>query len=268
MSAMKEDIPEFLLEQYALGELSAAERARVGDALSRDASLRGRLEELGRSDAEILAMAPPARMAQAIRRRMMSAEALPGRGASSGVTSFMARRGIGLAAAAAAVLVIGVFALRGPAPAGDGDMTRMKGGAGSMLVYRQSSAGPALLADGQSAAAGDLLQLKYSAGPARFGAIASLDGRGAITWHLPPSKDLESPALNPGGAALPSAYELDDAPAFERFFFFDSDARFNLGGVEAALKALFSSGRPESGAPLLPEGIGFSSILLRKAGSE
>ena len=74
--------------------------------------------------------------------------------------------------------------------------------------------------------------------------------------------------LAEGGATLDSAYELDDAPGFERFLMLSSAADFDLLAVEAALRAFAASGPgAATEAPRLPAGIEWKSFLLRKPGA-
>ena len=61
MTTERREVPDLLLEQYALGELSRAESAAVDAALQSDDSLRGRLARLRASDQAILREAPPGR---------------------------------------------------------------------------------------------------------------------------------------------------------------------------------------------------------------
>jgi len=97
-----------------------------------------------------------------------------------------------------------------------------------------------------------------------------VDGRGTVTWHLPAGYaggPLSAPALEgQGDVVLPSAYELDDAPGFERFFLVSSAAPFDLAPVAQAARAL--AGRPsaERGELSLPAGLGQSSLLVKKQG--
>jgi hypothetical protein len=275
MMADEGRVPELLLEQYALDELRGAEKARLEERLAADPGLRARLEELKRSDEEILAEYPPAEIAASIRRRMLVAgsesrgAALGGIRGAAGRRLFSARA-LAFPAAAAVLILAGAVMVRGLFPPPRGEVVLAKGGAPGLLVYRKSSSGPSLLADGASARAGDILQIKYSAGGARYGAIASLDGRGRVTWHLPGGGENaagRAPRLEEGGAALGSAYELDDAPAFERFFIFSSGTDFDLSVASRALEALSGGGGPDTGALSLPAGIEYKSLLLRKEGT-
>ncbi len=150
------------------------------------------------------------------------------------------------------------------------DLTRPKGGAPGLSIYKKVASGSLELRDGSPAFAGDVLQIKYGAGAARYGAIFSLDGRGTITRHLPPAAGpattgSKAPRLAPEGAALGSAYELDDAPGFERFFLISSASDFDLSQASEALRALAATGpQAATGAPRLPAGIEWKSLLLVK----
>jgi hypothetical protein len=272
MRAEKGRVPEFLLEQYALGELGAAEEARMAEALRGDPSLRRRLADIEASNKAILEEEPPAQIAAAIRRRLLTEGSRQGGpGESPRPWARRAARGplpVLLFPAAAAVLVLaGTLLARDLLFPGLGDLTRPKGGAPGLEVFRQGPSGPEELRDGALAAAGDLLQLKYSASGSRHGAILSIDGRGGLSSHLPSGGGTRSVLLAPGGAVLGSAYELDDAPLFERFFILSSREDFDLAAVRAALRELAASG-PDAAtaAPRLPPGLEWKSLLLRKGG--
>ena len=104
--------------------------------------------------------------------------------------------------------------------------------------------------------------------PARGDLLAGRQG--TITRHLPPAAGpattgSKAPRLAPEGAALGSAYELDDAPGFERFFLISSASDFDLSQASEALRALAATGpQAATGAPRLPAGIEWKSLLLVK----
>ncbi|MGQ0508081.1 MAG: hypothetical protein ACT4TC_22510 [Myxococcaceae bacterium] len=112
---------------------------------------------------------------------------------------------------------------------------RAKGLRPSVSVYRQSPSGAELLNDGADVREGDLVQLSYAAGEARYGAILSVDGAGNVTQHLPEA-GRQAVALGSGAARLPSAYRLDAAPSFERFIFVTAEEPFDLQPVVSAVK--------------------------------
>jgi hypothetical protein len=108
----------------------------------------------------------------------------------------------------------------------------------ALRIYRKtgSGSGSELLSAQVNVRRGDTLQLRYVAAGKRFGAIASIDARGLVTFHLP---EVEGPAValdRDGERALPHAYELDDSPGFERFVFVTSDAPFTTTEVLQALR--------------------------------
>ena len=109
-----------------------------------------------------------------------------------------------------------------------------------------------------------MLQLGYVSAGRRYGAVLSVDGRGSVTLHFPESP-AGSPELKGGTVSLPSAYELDDAPAFERFFFVTSDAPFDVGTVMESARQLAREPERARYAPLsLPEPLSQTSITLDK----
>jgi len=202
---MKRDtVPELHVERLRLGELSELEAARV----------RGRLavaDELHRLDV------PPEpgfeRLPDDLRLRIE-------RAADRERARLEARRrhashGWSLAVTAASFAVMAVvFAMP---RAG----LRDKGGAPppsalpALVVHRQTRDGHEALGDGARVRPGDVLQLAYRPGRAEAGqeiAIFSIDGRGLVTTHIPPTR-VDGPAER----RLPTAFQLDDAPAFERF---------------------------------------------------
>jgi hypothetical protein len=263
MRAEEDGVPDLLLEQYALGELSSAEKARIQSRLESDGALRARLAELEASDASILAEAPPAEIAAAIRRRMLSSSgSRPGRPDAGAVR----RSALAFPAAAAILVLFGAALARGYLLPSVGDLTRPKGGGPGISVYRKAPSGIEELRDGTLAEAGELLQVKYAAGGERYGAIYSIDGRKRLTRHFPAAGESSAPRLAGAGATLSSAYELDDAPGFERFFIVGSKAAFELAAVEKALGELAGAGPAAAeAAPLLPSGLEWKSFLLRKA---
>ncbi|MGH1342112.1 MAG: hypothetical protein ACRBN8_11200 [Nannocystales bacterium] len=121
---------------------------------------------------------------------------------------------------------------------------------------------------GAQVRSGDVVQVSYIAAGNRFGVVVSVDGRGAVTLHHPRAAH-EVPRIKARGETpLPHAFELDDAPGFERFFFV-TGARVSLdpSSVLEAAHALAADGIVASRyEPLpLPAELGQSSFLLRKS---
>jgi hypothetical protein len=256
-----EQTSDLKLERYALGELSREEEEALQKSLESDEVLRARLAALERSNREILDEYPPERMAGSIRAR---ARVSPS-------------RAIVWSISAAAVLVVSLsfFALRSnyfPEISGSsGDIVRAKGEASPLILFRKTKLGAEELSDGAGARKGDILQVGYGTGRPGYGAIFSIDGRGSVTFHLPLSYSgslQAAPRLDTSGRVLlPSAYELDDAPSYERFIFVYSSAPFDLRLVWRAAQELSANPNDADRRGLkLQAAMRWYSFLVRKEG--
>jgi hypothetical protein len=242
------------LERYRLGELPPEEREAIATRLGVDPALRDRLAELEQSDRQVAADYPAGAMAEEIRRRGRAEQGFRGR---SEVRETRPRRRAWLVAAsvAASVCIMAVAAavwLRPP----DGDDTTIKGGGeASLVIHRRVGDGSEELRRGAVARQGDQVRIGYRASGHAYGAIVSLDGRGNLTQHLPRTGD-RSAALQPSGTVfLDFAYELDDAPRWEAFYFVTSDAPFELEPIRRAVRDASGAGRGSPAALNLPRGL-------------
>jgi hypothetical protein len=260
-------VSDLHLEQYVLGELSAQERDRVRDAIAADESVRARYEALERSNEEILSAYPPGEIVALIQERTRSAE--PSFRRAPPYMTYL------LPAAAALLLFVSAYTVRDrifPQLAGASrqEVTRVKA-ATHLSIFRKTAAGAEELAGGSGVRRGDVLQIGYTAGDMKYGAIFSIDGRGVVTFHLPENyrgQTLVAPVLDEKGqTVLPFAYELDDAPGFERFFFVFSHSRFDVRDIEKAARTLSSNPQAADNASLrLPSGLNVYSLVLKKLG--
>lgn len=226
MSPDTQRIPDYLLELAAAGELPAAERAALLDALEREPGGHDRLAALARQDVETLARIPPGPFAERVAQR---AARRRGRGAW-----------LLLPAAVAATLALVYVGSTGSTREAlePPDVTRVKGLEPHLVVHREARGGEVRLASGATARPGDVLQLGYVAGGKRFGAIVSIDGRGVATLHWPASGSSAAELGTQREALLPQSFRLDDAPSFERFLLVTSDAPFPVEDVLRAARAL------------------------------
>jgi len=265
-------ISDLTLEQFHMGELRPAQERRVRAELERDQELRGRLAAIQRSDEQIRASYPAERIVPQIRERALreasAAQDLPG----EAYRPRTARR-IPTLAWAIPVAAMALFLLSLPIFLRPSDETRLKGAAPHLVVFRKTLTGAEELAPGSAARKGDVLQLSYVAGDAKYGVIFSVDGRGTLTWHVPGGYRggaAAAPALDPHGPVLlPNAYELDDAPGFERFFLVFSSRTFQVSDVDRAARAFAAGAAGASGETAtlkLGGGLGQSSLLVKKQG--
>lgn len=261
---MTTKISQWKLEQLALGELPAAEAEELRAQLRANGD--DRLDTLERSSAEILATYPPERMAAKIRARLDAGERR---------SRSVAWIGLSLGVATAAMLAWWI--VRVPSSevrAVDGssvarvdpppvEVTRAKGDP-ALLVYRKAPSGKEMLAPQAAAKAGDVLQVAYRAAGARHGVIVSWDGRQSVTLHFPSTPDATTELRQGGVVALEHGYELDDAPAFERFVFVTSSRSLDVDAVQAAARAVARGPRPMEAPLELAPGTKQKSFLVRK----
>ena len=268
MTTREAKTPAWLIERLAHGELDRESAAAVRARLVAEGRVPDdEIAALARADGLALEAHPPSAVAAEIRRRAAQADPPSAR-----------RRPwlFGATFATAGGLAV-ILALRlqapGPHPAIEPatEPTIIKGtrSVGARLyVYRHAADGDRQLADGARVAPGDLLQLAYTAADRGFGALLSIDGAGTVTQHWPePGATLAAPLRVGGEVRLPSAYELDAAPAFERFFLVRSEQPFDLAHVVAAAHALAARARETARrAPLpLPTKFNQISLALEKA---
>ena len=281
MSASQKDppshrIPAWFLERVAQGELTASQVADLRTRLAAEGrSLDDEVAALARSNQEILSQVGKGEAVAVIRRR-----------AAEGGAGAARRRSFNLwigPLVLAGSLGIGVLWLRpahGPTPKGastaEDESTRIKGDAPSaaprLLVYRQRARGagdnqPERLADGGRAARGDLLQLAYaSARDGAYGVLLSIDGAGRVTQHLPePGARSAAPLTSVREIRLPSAYELDDAPDFERFLLVTAAEPFPVSVALDSARSLAAAGARSRSLPLaLAPAFHQTSVLLQK----
>lgn len=256
---MPTNVPDWLLERALVDEVPEAHKARLARALASngDEDARARLAALANENAVILADAPPERVAAEIHRRLhqkaVEDAALLRKNQVHWAPRFVA--GMAAAAAAAGAVVLLAYSTgertrpaggHEPAEVAGAGEIRLKGDP-QLIIHRKHRDTVTQLGRGDSAKAGDLLQLSYVAGSASHGVILSIDGRGAVTVHFPEgdavsgsgSSGTQGQQLDKRGAVqLAHSYELDDAPAFERFFFITANRPIDLAEVMRQAEAL------------------------------
>ena len=255
MQQDKRQVPDWLLERLALGELDADAAADVRRRLAAEGrSADDVFAAVAASNREILSELPTSQAAAEIRRRAIAAAAM-----------VPAPRRRALMVFAPLALAGGVAALLLTAPA-----ERMKGpepsAAARLYIYRHGADGDQRLADGAAAARGDLVQLAYRSHRGGYGVLLSIDGARKVTLHWPERQDGTAAALDPSGGErrLPSAYELDDAPAFERFFLVRAASAFPVATALQAARTLAAQPSAHKQSLALPPDFEQISLALDK----
>lgn len=242
--------PDWLVERLAAGDLPAGEAEAVRARLEAEGGL-DRIDALRRDDAAFPIAHPAAPAVEEIRRRAGVRAPRPSRAWRLAVPAFAA------AAAAAAVLLVV------PHRAGlELPETREKGLEAHLEIYRQSQPEP--LAGGAVARPGDVLQLAYVSAGAPYGVVISVDGRGGVTLHWPEGGGPAAKLRSGGAVPLAHAYQLDDAPRFERFFLVTGPQPFDSAAVVDAARRLAAAGSAETAPLPLPNGLAQKAVVLRK----
>ena len=252
------------LERYLLGELPRKRMEEIGRILGQDAELNGQLAALQKSGQAILQAYPPEKVIPGIRRKF---QGLPIREETRPRSRALRRLLYASPVLVPALVFLFIIVLRGPVS----EDTRIKGSGSidmtksQLLIYRKANDEVHLIRNGDTAHMGDLLQVAYVSAGDPFGVIFSIDGSGAVTLHYP-DNDLSPAVLLPNKQVpLKTAYELDDAPEFERFFFITARSEINISEILRQAKRLAENPKGAREAALdLPETYGQYSVLIKK----
>ena len=275
---------DLFIEKYRMGEMSEQEKADFEASFDDPEILRKKIEELEASDGEILNDFPADRMAASILDKLnaeqsgtVEADPIEGDSAEKAKTKnirvFNIVRFAGLAAAAALVLAFGLnYNTGGKVTSGNlaaatdiQSAERVKGTEPTLRIYRNAGDSAEVLQNRDIAFASDLLQIEYISGSFRNGVIFSIDGRGTVTMHQPTYDSMPADLEQGGAVLLPYAYELDDAPDFERFFFITGGSGFDMDEVlDAAYELASDRGAARRELLELPDTYFQTTILLKK----
>lgn len=227
----KHPISDYQLERYLLREGTDDELADLERRLADDPELAQRLAALESSNEELHRRYPPEWMRGQIELKLKRAQGRRVQRTWSGYRLWA------VPAVALILAVVAVPTLLDDQETSEAPATRIKGGDQEprLLVFRKLSIGVERLQDEALARSGDLVQLAYRSGGLQFGAILSVDGRGTVTQHLPATGAEAVPLA--AQDTLDVAYELDDAPRWERFYLVAADRRFGLAAVKTKLAA-------------------------------
>jgi len=236
-------VRDWELERYLLGELPKKKTGEIENQLKTDAKLQDRLQVLKQSSERILQQHKPAEMTPKIEQRITRAKApkIVRTKPSADKRVFYAVPAI------SAAFIILFFVINGPKqdikfsfPNG----TRIKGTVNvnrskpHLLIYRKNNNYVDLLKDEDEVKAGDLLQIAYGSAGENYGVILSYDGSGTVTLHYP-ENSVDSAMLGDQKLVLLSlAYELDEAPGYERFIFVTSKSEIDVQSVVDTAKIL------------------------------
>jgi hypothetical protein len=252
MDEREKPVSDWRLERLAQGELDETARRDLEAKLGKEEAA-ARLAQLQASNEEILKRLPPEVVGASIRRRLQDRRP---------------RRAMWVMALLPVAMAAGLWAGLAPRFASDPTDPEYIGAKGATRLYAYRAAAPGIrpvkLGPSSRVRPHDVLQLAYTAGEARFGAVVSVDGSGVVTFHLPFNAAEAAPLAGTGETNLPQAYELDNAPGFERFFLVTAPKPFSLSPVVDAARALAHDGDARHKSLSLPPGLSQESLLLEK----
>jgi hypothetical protein len=261
-------VSDLVLERSRLGELPAPERDALARRIENEPELRARLAALEASDVELRRRLQAGSLAERVRARLVAQSERGPAPAPAGAWSRSWPLRAGLTVAASVLLALSLRTTA-PTPATSEPGVRTKGLRPGLSLFRKVAEGSETLADGDVAHEGDVIRIGYHSLGRRYGVIVSVDGRGGVTRHFP-DRGTEAAPLEAGDVVLLGhAYQLDDAPAWERFFFVTADVAFSAATVEEAARQVSvgsgggAAGRAPADLPL-PVELEQSTFLLTK----
>lgn len=254
-------VPDLVLERYRLGEMTPEETTAFERRLHGNNELRQRLQALEVSDDEIRSRYPPSVLTAHVKERLGARARETNRTFGAGVFGPRWSTAVALVSVLALAVLVGL-PLLGP---GDEPAERVKGLEPTLLLFRKTAEGSEQLPGGAITRAGDLIRVGYRAAGDTWGLILSVDGRGVVTRHLPREGTRAVLLSKESQVLLDAAYELDDAPRWECFYFITGSEPFDsTQAIDAAMRAATSGGG--NPPPVLPLSMNVrqSSVLLIK----
>jgi hypothetical protein len=245
---MKMNISDIMLERYNLEELPPDQMNIVKNALSEDSSVKARLDALITSDAEILSDYPApfvlGRIREGVKIAADKKAVSKHKGLSRRKIFGITFSAVGSLSAVAALFIfipsattlntnpvaVDSIAVQEKKIGNTTDVIRTKGKESALYLYKKTGKEPEELLQNSTVLKGEVVQVAFQT-RLPYAVIFSIDGRGGVTLHYP-LDEAGSPAVERGKKIfLPSAYTLDDAPQFERFFLVTSEVGINAGFV-------------------------------------
>lgn len=212
---MKEKVSDYTIEKYILNEMTDEQKS-IMEKHKNDEDVKKRILLIKASNAEILKKYPNGHIE--IAKKLNKENDTKGKVSK-----------IFLPAAIAALFLIFLIPAiltqkKNIVPKG---AVRIKGDEinreSYFSVYKKTGNKSKRLESGMILSKGDVIQLSYTSGGKKYGVLFSIDGRGILTLHFPYSVNDEAVLENGKNILLKEAYELDDAPNYEKFFFILSD---------------------------------------------
>jgi len=274
-------VTDWQLEQYVLAELPISKMREIQQQAASDKELRQRIEDIHQSNNDLYQEMPSHAFAAMVSNELAN-ESKPKTGNASVVQAWLngildllaTRKFVTVASVAFSALFIALLApslIFTPSVSTyqtNGDTVRIKGLQPHFNVYRLINQESEVITVDDVLHENDVLQISYIAAGHRYGYIVSIDGNNVKTVHLA-DNDVSALLGADGEVRLSSGYKLDDAPRFERFFFFSSPERFDLTVIDQVLSNMVINDATEQGqfvfVPPIEQSFAISSMTFTKA---
>ena len=275
---MSEIICDFDIERFILEELPGRRKKKILDQLAKDDILKAKIQNIKKSDEDILKKFPPKFVVPEILNRYKNKKK-DFEFDEIFRKKFVFFRRI-LYASPVLVSVIAILFLILPFQREKNNFSinyglsndlRIKGvpeidtSKSQLIIFRKDGDRVELIKNTTIGKAGDLLQIGYVVTEESFGMIISIDGKGNITLHFPDSVNDSTMLEQYKRILLPNAIELDDSPGFERFFFLTSKTEIDVSEIlRKAEKLTIDIARARNDKLDLPDTINQYSIIIIK----
>lgn len=211
----RKNIPDFMLEQYLLGELNQQEIEKLKNALANNKELQTRLEELKQDTINFKDQYPSNLFIYDLNNRKMSQKHI--------LTSNYFKPAITF------LICLVSFIIFKPILIPQNSSIRSKGLKSEIEIFLKNDKTFTKLQDSSIIDSGDIIQIRYTAIKNGYGAIFSIDGNKSVTIHLDHNR--RPIEIEPGKHIVKEAFELDNAPNFEIFYYCFSESQFLLDSV-------------------------------------
>lgn len=278
MIGQQNTVPDLKLEQYLLHELSETEMNRISGLIAKDENLQRKVQEMEDFNKDFLEKYPPEEMALSIKHKYSVKQLEEVEESQHSWVSYL--KPLAIAAPMMALVIALIIINPFPEWFGSTDspytdpmqITRLKGFDPFLRMYKLDAEGEVEIMDeGDWAGENDILQVGYISAGAPYGAIVSVDGRGAVTVHSV-SEDGDTELVSDGEQLLPQAYALDDAPEFEAFFFVISLDPVDINQIVSAAEeldtTLLSQGALDAKLDLPSDTYNQTAFIIRKEESK
>lgn len=275
--------PQLFFEQIFLHEKTTDQFPENRKVELDDRLVSRELDIIEKSNAEILSAYSADAMREAVMRKMMAsdsrqagignvAERAAGSASEKQSRPPLRFRTVVSMAAAAACLAFAVFVAipRNDGTTGNSGLLasaeRAKGDGPRLFIYLKDGNKAVELDNNAQVGEGDILQMSYIAAGQTYGAILSIDGNGTVTYHYPESGPTSGMLDDSGEIPLDFAYQLDDAPGFERFFFITGTKPFTTAAFSENIRMRSRVGDLQTAdlSKIIPFGTRLTELTLLK----